>query len=202
MTLKVIGSGFGRTGTKSLKDAIEFLGIGRCYHMAEVFGLPKAPRQWIDAAEGRPDWPAIFEGFSATVDWPSTTFYRELAEAYPDARVIHTERDADEWFDSTQATIFAQHPGAVRPGDFGEMAEKVIYRLFDGRQNDRAHAIDVYRRHNETVRRVIPASRLLVYELAQGWEPLCGFLGVPVPDVPMIKTNTRDQFIGRARPAG
>ena len=188
--LKVIGSGFGRTGTTSLKDAIEFLGVGRCYHMAEVFGLPNAPRQWIDAADGKPDWPAIFEGFSATVDWPSTTYYRELAEAYPEARVIHTERDADEWFESTQATIFAIHPGAPRPGLFGEMAEKVIYRLFDGRQND-----------NATVREVIPASRLLVYELAQGWEPLCAFLGVPVPDVPMIKTNTRDEFIGRARPA-
>ena len=80
--------------------------------MAEVFGLPNAPRQWIDAADGKPDWPAIFEGFSATVDWPSTTYYRELAEAYPEARVIHTERDADEWFESTQATIFAIHTGA------------------------------------------------------------------------------------------
>ncbi|HEX6866130.1 MAG TPA: sulfotransferase, partial [Caulobacteraceae bacterium] len=87
MTLSVIGAGLGRTGTLSLKLALEQLGLGPCYHMAEVFKLPRAPAQWIAAAEGHPDWEATFEGYRSTVDWPSAEFYKELAEAYPDARV-------------------------------------------------------------------------------------------------------------------
>ncbi|MDE2487101.1 MAG: sulfotransferase family protein, partial [Alphaproteobacteria bacterium] len=108
MTLKVIGAGYGRTGTMSLKLALEQLGFGPCYHMVEVFKNPQAPAWWLEAADGRPDWAKIFNGYSATVDWPSATFYRELAEAYPDAKVILTERDPEAWFRSTQATIFAR----------------------------------------------------------------------------------------------
>lgn len=192
MTLKVIGAGFGRTGTLSLKLALEQLGYGPCYHMVEVFKNPEAPRLWVEAADGRPDWARIFEGYVSTVDWPNATFYAELADHYPDARVILTEREPESWFRSTQATIFAGAP----PADtrFGEMYEKVIARLFDGRMHDHDHVIDVYLRHNAEVRRRIPAERLLVYEVAQGWGPLCAFLDVPEPDAPMPKVNSTEEF--------
>ena len=197
MTLKVIGAGFGRTGTKSLKDALEHLGLGPCYHMVEVFKNPLAPDLWSAAADdpAKADWGRIFEGYNATVDWPNATFYRELAEAYPEAKVILTERDPDQWFESTQATIFARMPdgpGATEP--FPRMLGKVICELFDYRMHDREHCISVFKAHNAKVRQVIPAERLLVYEVAQGWGPLCGFLGVPEPTEAMPKVNSRDEF--------
>jgi hypothetical protein len=198
MTLKVIGSGFGRTGTLSLKLALEQLGFGPTYHMVEVFKNPAAPQWWVDAADGHPDWAKIYEGYSSTVDWPNATFYAELAAAYPDARVIHTERDAEAWFKSTQATIFADRTSADADSVFVQMFDKVIrQRLFDGEMHDHDHVIDVYRRHNAAVRATIPAERLLVYEVAQGWEPLCAFLGVAVPDAPMPKVNSTEEFVGR-----
>jgi sulfotransferase family protein len=201
MTLKVIGSGFGRTGTMSLKVAIEQLGVGRCYHMVEVFGLPDAPAQWIAAADGLPDWEAIFEGFSASVDWPSCTFYRQLAAHYPEAKIVHTERPSEDWFASTQATIFSQFERPPRRGPWAEMAKKTVFDLFDGRQNDKDHAIGVYERHNAEVRRAIPAERLLIYEVAQGWGPLCEFLGVNPPEAEMPKINTREEFRTRVAAA-
>lgn len=202
MTLKVIGAGLGRTGTMSLKLALEQLGFGPCYHMVEVFKNPQAPRWWVEAAEGRPDWERIFEGYAATVDWPNATFYAELADHYPDAKVILTERDPEAWFRSTQQTIFAE--GSSPPvADFGEMNEKVIRRLFDGRMHDHDHVIDVYQRHNAEVRRRIPAERLLVYQVAEGWEPLCAFLGVDIPETPMPKVNSTEEFqAARAARAG
>src|SRR5215469_11934921 len=109
MTLKVIGAGFGRTGTMTLKVALEQIGFGPCYHMVEVFkNAQNAVQWWIDAADGKPDWPKIFAGYNSTVDWPSATYYAELADAYPDAKVILTERDPEAWYRSTQATIFAE----------------------------------------------------------------------------------------------
>jgi hypothetical protein len=195
MALKVIGAGFGRTGTLSLKLALEQLGFGPCYHMVEVFKNPQAPGWWAEAADGRPDWERIFAGYASTVDWPSATFYAQLAEAYPEAKVILTERDADAWFTSTQATIFAQPMGPEGDANpFGQMFRKVIGRLFDHDLRDRQHVIDVYRRHNAEVRARIPAERLLVYDVAEGWGPLCGFLGVAVPEAPMPQVNSTEEF--------
>jgi hypothetical protein len=200
MTLKVIGAGFGRTGTKSLQDALDLLGVGPCYHMAEVFKNPQAPEWWSQAADDpdHADWEKIFKGYNATVDWPNATYYRELAEAYPDAKVILTERDPEVWFESTQATIFARMPpgpGAEDP--FLRMLGKVVCELFDYRMHDRDHCISVFNAHNARVREVIPAERLLVYEVAQGWGPLCDFLGVPVPPESMPKVNSREEFAAR-----
>lgn len=200
MGLSVIGAGFGRTGTLSLKLALEQLGVGRCYHMMEVFQKPEAPQQWLDIAEGRPPpWEDVFEGYSATVDWPAATFYRQLADYYPEAKVILSERDADAWFESTQATIFARDFDQIPNQVWGQMANRVVADLFDGRLHDRDHAISVYRRHNEEVRRVIAPERLLVYEVSQGWGPLCAFLGLPVPDAPLPRVNSREEFIGRSK---
>ena len=198
MTISVIGAGFGRTGTLSLKLALERLGVGRCYHMMEVFQIPAAPDLWRAAADAPPgDWETIFDGFSATVDWPGATFYRQLADHYPEAKVILTHRDPDAWFRSTQATIFANDLGGDEETPFSRMIKAVIGRLFDGRLHDRDHVIDVYRRHNDEVRRVIPAERLLVYEVSEGWAPLCDFLGLPEPDGPMPKVNSTEEFVGR-----
>jgi hypothetical protein len=204
MTLSVIGAGFGRTGTMSLKLALEQLGLGRCYHMMEVFQIPEAPQQWLDAAEGRPvDWEVVFKGFGATVDWPSATFYRQLADAYPEAKVILTHRDADAWFESTQATIFAHDFSGMPNKVWAQMAARVVGDLFDNRMHDREHLISVYERHNAEVRRVIPPERLLVYEVAEGWDPLCRFLGLPTPDGPLPKVNSREEFMARvANPPG
>ncbi|MDB5448832.1 MAG: hypothetical protein JWQ97_4149 [Phenylobacterium sp.] len=194
MPLSVIGAGFGRTGTLSLKLALEQLGLGPCYHMLEVFKDPKAPGYWEAAADGRPvDWETVFKGFASSVDWPSATFYRELAQAYPQAKVVLTVRDPEAWFASTQATIFkADFSNADDP--WQRMAMKVIGDLFDRRMHDKDRLIEVYNRHNATVREVIPSERLLVYDVAEGWAPLCAFLGVPVPDGPMPKVNSTEEF--------
>jgi len=195
MPLSVIGAGFGRTGTMSLKLALEQLGIGPCYHMSEVFKNPAAPGYWEAAADGKPvDWEEVFAGYRSTVDWPSATFYKELADAYPDAKVILTVRDPEAWFTSTQATIFSSRIFEDATSDWGRMVLKVVGDLFDREMSNKAKLIDVYNRHNETVQRVIPAERLLVYDLSEGWDPLCSFLGVPVPDEPMPNTNSTEDF--------
>lgn len=193
--LSVIGAGLGRTGTMSLKLALEQLGLGPCYHMAEVFKNPAAPGLWVDAADGKPDWEAIFQGYRSTVDWPSSSFYKILADLYPTARIILTERDPEAWFNSTQATIFARDFTAPPSNPFEAMVVKVIAGMFEGgTMHDRDHVISVYLKHNEEVRRLIPADRLLVYYAADGWAPLCAFLGVAVPDTPMPKVNSTKEF--------
>jgi hypothetical protein len=195
MPLSVIGAGFGRTGTMSLKLALDRLGFGPCYHMIEVFKNPKASGYWEAAADGRPvDWEEVFAGYSSTVDWPSATFYKQLANAYPEARVILTVRDPEAWFSSTQATIFSRHIRDDTEDDWQRMVLKVISDLFDRRMTDRAKLIEVYQRHNEEVRRTIPKERLLVYEVADGWEPLCRFLDAEVPNESMPRANSTDEF--------
>jgi len=196
MTLSVIGAGLGRTGTLSLKHALEAIGLGPCYHMVEVFKNPDAPNWWYEAAvePAKADWARIFKGYNSTVDWPNATFYKELAAAYPDAKVILTERDPDEWFESTQATIFAEREGMDSNAPFPRMIAKVIFELFDGRMHDRDKLISVYKAHNAEVRAVIPAERLLVYHVADGWAPLCDFLGVPAPQGETPKVNSREEF--------
>jgi hypothetical protein len=197
MGLKVIGAGFGRTGTLSLKLALEQLGFGPCYHMVEVFKTPPAAGWWVDAADGHPNWDKIFAGYNASVDWPGATFYAELAAAYPDAKVILTVRDAEAWFRSTQATIFPREAPPDTDAPFDQMFLKVIGRLFGGRMRDHDSVIDTYMRHNDAVRRHIAPDRLLVYEVEQGWPPLCAFLGLPIPDGPMPKVNSSAEFGSR-----
>jgi hypothetical protein len=196
MTLSVIGSGFGRTGTMSLKLALEQLGLGPCYHMVEVFKNPAAPDWWSEAADdpAHADWGKIFAGYNSTVDWPNATYYRELADAYPAAKVVHTERDSEDWYASTQATIFMEREAPNPNAPFARMARKVIYDLFDGRMHDKDHVISVYEAHNARVRETIPAERLLVYHVADGWGPLCDFLGVAAPEGETPKANSREEF--------
>jgi len=201
MALQVVGSGLGRTGTLSLKHALEQLGFGPCHHMVEVFGHPESMPWWVAAAEGKPDWDLIFQGYTAAVDYPTAAYWRELTTHYPDAKVIHSVRDADTWFDSTQATIFA-------PGSFVDNPPppfKAFFQSFTGALaghfHDRAFMTDHFRRHTAEVTASIAPERLLVLEVGAGWEPLCAFLGVPVPGTPYPCENSTQEFQARAAAA-
>jgi hypothetical protein len=206
MAIKVIGAGFGRTGTASLKAALEQLGFDKCYHMIEVFQNPAHAQVWIDASQGRPvDWDALFKGYQATVDWPGAAFYQELMRRYPDAKVLLSVRDPERWYRSALDTIY----GAARPshrswlarlipmfGRMNRLLEGIVWKgTFQGRFEDKQYAIDIFNQHNEEVTRVVPPERLLVYDIKEGWEPLCRFLGVPVPkDMPFPHLNDTAAF--------
>ncbi len=195
MTMQVIGAGFGRTGTASLKLALEQLGFGPCYHMTEVFEHPESVPMWVEAAKGNPDWDTIFNGYKACVDFPACTHWRTLMDAYPDAKVLLSVRDAGRWFDSVNETIMG--PKVVeftRNSPLWEMMKRNIYDLFDGRIDEREHMIECFNRHVEEVKSTVPADRLLVFEAKMGWQPLCDFLGVEVPDHPYPHVNTREDF--------
>jgi hypothetical protein len=218
--VKVIGAGFGRTGTRALKAALERLGYGPCYHMSEVIARPYRVRQWLEIGEGAtPDWDAVFSGFQATMDWPAAAYWRELAEYYPNAKVILSTRDPERWYDSVSATIFKSALSERRPmpvqrrvlrwlvarraPDFAlypRMARATfIDRIFDGRIDDREHAVRVFDQHSAEVKASIPAHRLLVFRVKDGWAPLCEFLGCPIPEEPFPQVNERAAF-ERKRP--
>lgn len=206
MTLSLIGAGFGRTGTLSLKIALEQLGLGRCYHMAEVFANPDHATQWRTAAEsGRADWETPLAGYGATVDWPGCYFWRELAARYPDAKVLLSVRDSGSWHRSVMDTIYQplMNPPAGMSPEWSAMAHAIVLeRTFGGRLDDRDHAISVFERHNAEVARAIPPERLLIYEASEGWEALCRFLGRPVPETPFPRTNSTEEFRSRLAAAG
>ncbi len=192
MALKIIGAGLGRTGTLSLKFALTQLGFGPCYHMMDVFQDPKRIAQWNDIAAGQaPDWDAVFEGFASTVDWPACNNYKALMAQYPDAKVLLSVRpDAEKWFASTQATIFADDLAAGMP-PFGP---KIIADIVGPDRHDKAAVIAAYERHNAEVRAYAPKHKLLEFTPEMGWEPLCAWLGVPVPDTPYPQVNTTENF--------
>jgi Sulfotransferase domain len=194
MALKLIGAGLGRTGTLSLKLALEQLGIGPCYHMAELLMDPSRGAAWVRAADGHPDWNSIFDGFAATVDYPGCTFWRELSQFYPAAKVLLSVRNPQDWFDSTQQTIFSdEHNKPFVKSSLSEFFEKTVFKTFGDRIHDRDFMVHAFERHNAEVERVVPRDRLLVYEAKQGWPPLCKFLGVPIPDAPFPRVNSREE---------
>jgi len=201
MALKIIGTGFGRTGTNSLKLALEQLGFGPCHHMFEVRDNPDQLPFWQAAATGNlPDWDEVFADYNSCVDWPSARFWREITSHYPQAKVLHTIRPEDSWLNSFYKTIYPvmrdhkdQGPG-IRRERLDMSHEIVLNQVFDGRAGDRDHALKTYRAHNQAVMTTIASDRLLVYEIAQGWAPLCNFLGVPIPDTPMPHVNSTTQF--------
>jgi hypothetical protein len=214
--LRIIGAGFGRTGTMTLQTALCRLGFGPCYHFTEVFAHPEHLRDWAAAAKGTPGaWRRPLAGYVATTDWPGVAFWREMSEAFPDAKVILTTRDAGKWYDSMTKTVFAAITGKIPEAAeryrtfeaaedlsaFGQAG--VIERCFGGRIDDRDHVIARYERHNEEVRGVVAPERLLDYQVSQGWEPLCDFLGVPAPDEPFPHINEQAAFASTVlRPPG
>jgi hypothetical protein len=192
--LKVIGAGLGRTGTASLKVALEQLGIGRCHHMGEVLADPEQIPLWIEAADGSPDWDRLMRGFSASVDYPSCSYWRELAEVYPDAKIILSTRSAESWFESVNATIMApRFNDFIAPTPWGQMIKRTIWDTLEGRMGDREFMIDYFERSNDEIQRTVPADRLLVFEAREGWAPLCDFLGLPVPDTEFPRINQREE---------
>ena len=200
--MDVIGAGFGRTGTLSLKAALEQIGFGPCAHMMPLIEDQAQARKWLDAAHEVPGaLDAATDGYRSTVDWPGAYFWRELVERHPAAKVVLTVRDPEAWYDSTCRTIY---PAAMKALDlpemppFAEMAHAVVWDgTFKARFADRDFAISVFERHNDEVRRVVPAGRLLEFEVKQGWAPLCDFLGVPVPDTEFPRLNDTATFQAR-----
>jgi Sulfotransferase domain len=205
--VRVLGVGFGRTGTVSLKAALEQLGFGPCYHMQTVLDEPHRAAHWTAAAHGEPAWDATFAGFESTVEWPGAAFWRELVEHYPDAKVILSVRDPDAWSTSAQRTIFRgptqsdRWLAAIRRRVQPEIllvhrmiGEVVVRGVFDSRVDDHAHLAATLRRHNADVVRQVQSRRLLVYDIGHGWPPLCAFLGVAVPPAPFPHANDRGAF--------
>ena len=171
MSLEVFGMGFGRTGTESLKKALEILGFGPCYHMFEVLPDQERVEQWISLVQGEtPDWDEVFSGYRASADWPGAYFWREIAEYYPNAKLILTTRNADAWYESMAQTILPLlRASAAAPNSLAE--EMFISRTFEGDIDDRAHVIDVFKRHVDSVQAEYGSDRLLVLEVGSGWEP-------------------------------
>jgi hypothetical protein len=195
MALKVIGAGYGRTGTMSLKLALEQLGFGPCFHMSEAIANPACVPDWIEACRGRPDWDRLFAGYHSTVDHPGCAFYRELAGAYPRAKVVLTVRDPNDWFDSTQATVFSpKMRERVADPQFKEFLTGTVWGLFGAGIDDREFMVEQFERHSTEVKGAIAAGRLLVFTVSQGWEPLCEFLGVAVPATPFPRVNSRAEM--------
>ncbi|VAW33747.1 hypothetical protein MNBD_CHLOROFLEXI01-3779, partial [hydrothermal vent metagenome] len=173
--MKVIGSGFGRTGTLSLKAALEILGFGPCYHMEEVIKRPSHVKMWQQIGHNQPvPWEAIFGSFQATVDFPASGFYRELLDRYPDAKVVHTVRDPERWYDSTAETIYRatnSFPAWVLTlfpmlGRFADLQERLIWqKVFNGRFSDRSTAINIFNQYTNNVRQHVPPEKLLVFQV-------------------------------------
>jgi hypothetical protein len=197
MALQVIGAGLGRTATFSLKFALEHIGFGPCYHMAEVFaGARRNVPLWLDVVRGKPDWNAVFDGYKSTTDYPACTYWRELAAFYPNAKVVLTTRDADSWFESVSETIFSDKmQGSLAGSPLEAFMNGAIFDAFGGRVKDRAFMTDWFTRRNQQVIDALLPERLLVFSPKQGWQPLCSFLGVPVPDVAFPRVNSRDELL-------
>ncbi len=206
--MKMIGAGFGRTGTTSLKAALEELGYGPAYSLGEVFEKPEHVEVWEAARRGeRIDWRKFLSNYEVTVDWPACYFYEEIMEEFPEAKVILTFRDPENWYESMRSTIYllrkiTNGPFPIRaafrlarlfaPGPVGtaRLADRLVWEdTFDGRFEDREYARRVFKQSNEDVRRRVPPERLLVFDVREGWEPLCNFLGIEVPDKPFPHLN-------------
>ena len=201
MALRVVGAGLGRTGTHSLKLALEHLLGGRCFHMSELFERPDLTPILHAAVRGEAvDWAGFPEGFVASVDWPACAFWRELAAANPTAPVLLSTRDsAEQWWSSYSETVVPALTKAVPPGDHAWLARRAMMMdlmpsTFTPDWSKRESAIAAYQRHNAAVREAIPPERLIDYRAGDGWEPLCTALGMPVPDEPFPLTNTRAEF--------
>jgi len=194
MSLKIIGAGLGRTGTASLKVALEMLGIGKGYHMSEVLQDPVKGKEWIEAADGNADWDKIFDGYGSSLDYPGCTFWEELAEHYPDARIILTVRDPVRWFDSVTETIMSQMlVNGTKGSPFGELMQRVVFDTVENRMQDKDYMVAYFEKRNADIIASAPAERFLLYRVRDGWGPLCEFLGLPVPDDEFPHINSREE---------
>jgi len=212
MSLQVIGSGVGRTGTHSLKLALEILGFGKCYHMEDLLREPGRLNYFEQAEKGESvNWDALFEGYKSAVDYPVARYYKQIIPAYPNARVVHTIRDAESWYKSAMETIFwASKPSAgrilkmlIRMPFSSAIRNRMPVLKYNGKMVDSIFGKDLHNKQevikrynaiNEETLNFLPKERSLVYEVKSGWEPLCNFLNVPIPSEPFPRSNTREQF--------
>ena len=205
MTIKVIGAGFGRTGTASVRTALEKLGFDKCYHMYEIINNQSRAKTWHYASSGKyVNWDNVFDGYQAMVDWPSCTFYKELIEKYPEAIVILTIRDPDEWYKSTYETIYSLSKTIPKwltwfsptARSMKGMLFSIIWDgTFHGKFEDKEYAKTVFKQHIDDVKRTVSQEKLLIYKVTEGWRPLCEFLKVKVPEgEPFPRINDLEDF--------
>jgi hypothetical protein len=199
MALQVIGAGLGRNGTLTLKTALEEIGFGPCHHMVEVFAHPDQGQFWLKAAQGeKVDWEEVFANYKASVDWPSCHFYKELSERYPDAKVILSERDPKQWYASITNTILKSMTQMIEKdperAKWFEFARLIVIEQTFHNDLSEDNMIAAYLRHNAKVKATIAPERLLVFNPAEGWDPLCRFLGTAVPETPFPLVNTTAEF--------
>jgi hypothetical protein len=220
--MHVIGTGFGRTGTLSLKTALERLGFGPCHHMVDVFRRPEQIRPWLAATTGGPvNWDDLLVGYESCVDGPTSAYWRELAEHYPKAKVVLTVRDPERWLASMEKTLFKQRerinslPGRAALvlssmlrtdlAAFVNMVDTTLdARTFkDPIDRTPERAIELFKAHTDRVVATVEPERLLVFDVRDGWAPLCEFLKVPVPPEPFPRVNNTSDFTtsGRGRTA-
>lgn len=199
MELKVIGLGLGRTGTYSLKTALEELQLGPCHHMERVAqNMPSQLPLWNEALINPTNFEAVYEGMQSAVDWPTAAFYKELFKNYPNAKFILTHRSKESWAESFGSTIYKlltdreNAPGPVQ--EWLNMVVKVIEKSGFSMGLDLDGLAEKYEAHNKAVHDLIPPDQLLVYQVKEGWEPLCKFLNVKVPKTEFPRTNNREEF--------
>jgi hypothetical protein len=214
MALQVIGAGMPRTGTMSQKLALEQLGFGPCHHMTVVFAHPWQWPLWDAVGDGRlKDWDDIFGSYRSTTDAPACWFWRELADRYPEAKVVLSLRDPERWYESMASTIFSTtHQQSMGSSPVGAIIRKLGARGFSqgegvrsqasGGMPDRAGMIAAFEAHNAAVKAAIAPERLLVYRVSEGWAPLCRFLGVAEPSAPFPRVNTSEEFHAISVPDG
>ena len=197
MSLKVIGTGFGRTGTDSMREALNILGFGPTHHMFEVHDSPHQTEIWRALVKGGiPDWDQLFEGYHACVDWPSAHYWRDLIEYYPNAKVILTQRPAEAWWRSMENTILEFANAPDDPDMF--FTQKLVGDIvFGGRPVTRDRAIAIYEAHIQDVKDTVPEHRLLIYNLGDGWDPLCKHLEVEIPMQDYPNRNAKKSFDNR-----
>jgi len=212
--MKLIGAGMPRTGTLTQKMALEMLGLGPCYHMVDVLADLDQARLWEGALDGEAPWNQLFDGFQSTVDWPGGYFYRELMDVYPQAKVLLSVREPEAWERSMRQTVWAVRNGEslirllssaqahVNPQwqGFLHMIDRLLWKdkgTFASGHAEPQQMIERMNRHNEEVKRNVPAERLLVWSVTEGWGPLCDFLELPIPEEPFPHINDRTEFLNR-----
>jgi len=225
MSLKVIGANFGRTATMSLKQGLEILGFEKCYHMSEVVVHPEHVKLWLEAWQGKNIWATLFADYQAAVDWPAAAFWPQLMHVYPEAKIVLSIRDADEWFESARKTIFQSMDSNLlaKNEEFRARVEilknqsqqdlqklNLLHRIemlkeiivdgtFDGDLWDKDKCIKIYKDNIEKCRSEVPLDRLIEFDPSLGWEPLCRGLDRTIPQKPYPHVNKAEEFLHRWR---
>ncbi len=202
MPLSIIGSGFGRTGTMSLKAALNKLGFGPCHHMDEVIANPDQLPAWRQALRGGDvDWEMAFDGYSSAVDWPAAHYWEQLADTFPKAKIIHTTRAPEQWWASFSSTVGkvigmkGTSDGAEQIRNAPELINEMIAKqTFGSSHDDKSAALQAFEKRDADVRSYPAQERILIFDVTEGWKPLCAFLSVPIPNEPFPHSNSREDF--------